>query len=248
MNVIITGGTHGLGKELVRAFLKEGHNVFTCARNISPGWCLQFGVLKDGQTLSLSRCDVANFLDVVGFIDDVFLQTTKIDVLINNAGVYGPFGAVHNTSVGEWKRAIEANLMGPVYFCWALIPQFRSRDRGAIINIAGGGHRPETGRSAYSVSKAAGIRFTEAVAAELSNTGVKVNAVAPGYMSTRLHGLEMDVCGEAAPAVRLCQHLAAGVPYSGRLISARRDDYRSEAFLTRMKSDPDFCTLRRVDR
>lgn len=110
-------------------------------------------------------------------------QFKGIDALVNAAGVLGPVERFGEEDFGEWKRAIEVNLIGTAAMCKAALPQLLSSRRGKIINFAGGGAagvRPH--HSSYASSKAAVVRFTEILAAEYP--GIDANAIAPGAHNT----------------------------------------------------------------
>lgn len=249
MNILITGGTEGLGKALVKVFLRAGHDVDTCSRKHDYDFVSEMSAYRkfpETQRIAWHRCDVSRADDVENFVDHV-THGRHIDVVINNAGIYGPRGATENLSAAEWRRAIEINLFGPLYVCQHIVPHFKKQKHGRIINVSGGGAtKPMPGRSAYAASKAALVRFTETLALELRPYDIEVNAVAPGVLPTRMHGNDVsDDLEHYKRATDLCLHLANGVPYRGRLISAVWDDYKNPLFKTRLFSQPDACTLRR---
>ena len=106
---------------------------------------------------------------------------------MNNAGVYGPKGLVEEVDWDEWEHAVRVNLFGSVLCSRAVLPHFRANGYGKIIQLSGGGATSPLPRlSAYAASKAAVVRFAETLAEELHDTGIDVNAVAPGALNTRL--------------------------------------------------------------
>ena len=111
----------------------------------------------------------------------------KLDIVVNNAGVYGPMGSIETIDWDEWVQAIAINLNGLVYCCRKAVEAFKPQRYGKIINLSGGGAtNPLPGISAYAASKAAVVRFTETLALEVKEFGIDVNAVAPGALATRL--------------------------------------------------------------
>src|SRR6185436_7692534 len=126
----------------------------------------------------------------------------------NNAGVQGPIGSIEEVDWAEWVRAIEINLFGSVLMCRAVLPYFKSRRAGKILQLSGGGATSPMPRvSAYAASKAAIVRFVETLAEEVRADGIDVNAIAPGAVNTRL----------------LEGVLAAGVDRAGAALYARAE-------------------------
>jgi 3-oxoacyl-[acyl-carrier protein] reductase len=110
-----------------------------------------------------------------------------LHILVNNAGVYGPFGPIEDSDWTEWVRAIEINLFGSVIPIRAVLPHFKAQRYGKIIQLSGGGATNPLPRiSAYAASKAAIARLTETVAEECRNDRIDANAIAPGALNTRL--------------------------------------------------------------
>jgi NAD(P)-dependent dehydrogenase (short-subunit alcohol dehydrogenase family) len=111
----------------------------------------------------------------------------SLQVLVNNAGIYGPMGPTESVPWTEWTRALEINLYGVLLPSRALIPHFKQGGRGKIIIISGGGATtPLPNISAYAASKAAVVRLMETLAEELKPFQIDVNAIAPGALATRL--------------------------------------------------------------
>jgi NAD(P)-dependent dehydrogenase (short-subunit alcohol dehydrogenase family) len=131
--------------------------------------------------------DVSNAAEVEALVAKVTHELGGLDGLVNNAGIYGPKGLTEEVDWTAWAKAVEINLFGTVLPCRAVLPGFRKRGTGKIINLSGGGATAPLPRfSAYAASKAAVVRFTETLAEELRGTAIDVNAVAPGALNTRL--------------------------------------------------------------
>jgi 3-oxoacyl-[acyl-carrier protein] reductase len=192
-----------------------------------------------------------------------------VDVLVNNAGIYGPKGESEKVTFGEWARAVETNLFGTFLPCQAAIPQMKQTGRGKIINLSGGGAtNPLPRLSAYAASKAAVVRLTETLAEELREFSIDVNAIAPGALNTRLLEEVLRAGPEAvghefyqkslkqrdsggAPldkAARLCVFLASEMSdgITGRLISALWDPWENLHELREQLAKSDIYTLRRI--
>jgi 3-oxoacyl-[acyl-carrier protein] reductase len=193
----------------------------------------------------------------------------RLDILVCNAGVYGPIGLLDEIDWSEWTTAVEINLHGTVFCCRAALPIMRRQGAGKIITLSGGGATQPLPRiSAYAASKAAVVRFTETLAVELEGTGIEVNAVAPGALNTRLLDEVLDAgpqrVGQAFYGRAQQQKLAGGTPLeqgaeliaflasseadgiSGRLLSAVWDDWRALPGHRERLAASDVYTLRRI--
>ncbi len=129
--------------------------------------------------------DVADLASVQAFAATALANFPHVDALVNNAGVYGPMGALADLDWAAWEDALRINLFGALHMCRAFLPQLRQAQRGKIINLSGGAAtQGMQGLSAYGASKAALVRVTETLA--LEEPRLDVNAVAPGALNTRL--------------------------------------------------------------
>ena len=191
-NAIVTGGSQGLGRAIVEAFVREGANVLLCARDEARRRAIGRGTsrrmcLVPGQRVVAQGCDVsvpAEVENLFGVADAMF---DALHVLINNAGIYGPKGPTEEVDFEEWKRCVDINLHGTLLPCRAAMRRFKKSGYGKIVNLSGGGAtNPMPNISAYAASKAAVVRLTETLALELAPFHVDVNAVAPGALNTRL--------------------------------------------------------------
>ena len=190
----------------------------------------------------------------------------RIDALINIAAEQGPIGPMWECDPKAWQQTICVDLIQPVRLCSWAIPLMQHSRRGKIVNISGGGATgPRPGFAAYACAKAALVRFSETLAAEVEKLGIDVNSVAPGIMSSGMTRAvlaarsSIDVRKEIEQAEQTLSHdpgndlraaelvqylvspLSDGI--TGRLISAVWDDWRS---LHLDKPTGDMFTLRRV--
>jgi NAD(P)-dependent dehydrogenase (short-subunit alcohol dehydrogenase family) len=197
---IITGANQGLGLEIARQYIEAGASLAICARNdtlLRQAEQQLRSLLHPGQKILALSTDVSNAGDVEALIRATVDAFGRIDILVNNAGVYGPKGAIEDVDWQEWIRAIEINLYGSILTCRAVLPYFKAQGYGKIIQLSGGGAtNPLPRLSAYAVAKAAVVRFIETLAEEVKDTGIDVNAVAPGALNTRM----LDEVLAAGPA------------------------------------------------
>jgi 3-oxoacyl-[acyl-carrier protein] reductase len=178
MNVaLVTGGSRGIGRSIVEELASAGYQVaFTYAGNQAAAESLA-GVAKSYQA------DSRNFARAEQVIADVQTSLGPIDLLVNNAGIKRD-SALHNMDPAAWQEVIDTNLTGTFNYCRALMKSL-IRHGGAVINVTSvSGIIGMAGQTNYSASKAGVIGFTKALAREVARFGVRVNAVAPGFIDT----------------------------------------------------------------
>jgi NAD(P)-dependent dehydrogenase (short-subunit alcohol dehydrogenase family) len=189
-NALITGGSQGLGRAISEAFVREGASIVICARDEKTLAATQAELRQlagPAQKILAKTCDVSSESQVNELMAFALSGLGSLDVLVNNAGVYGPMGPTESVSLEEWKRAMDINLYGVLLPCRAAIPHFKQKRRGKIIVLSGGGAtNPLPNISSYAASKAAVVRLMETFAEELRAFNVDVNAIAPGALATRL--------------------------------------------------------------
>ena len=181
-SIIISGGSQGIGKALVKKFLENGFQVFTCARNAK-----KLESLKNEFNHPLLHTFVADLSDkkqVSNFAQWILNQETKIDVLINNAGYFLP-GQIQNEEDGVLESQIEANLYSAYHLTKAILPSMQKSNSGHIFTICSTASiTAYTAGGSYCISKFALLGFTKVLREELKTHGIKVTAVLPGATLT----------------------------------------------------------------
>jgi NAD(P)-dependent dehydrogenase (short-subunit alcohol dehydrogenase family) len=185
---IVTGGKRGIGREIALTLAAAGADVAVCTRVVEDGGLED--VVKDIKRLgrrSLGiQADASRKADVDYMVQKVMDQFGRIDILVNNAGVLimAPF---LETSEDIWDKHMSVNLKGYYLFSQAVAKRMVERRKGCIINIASDlAFKAIPAMSAYCVSKAGIIMLTRALAQELGQYGIRVNAIAPGLVKTEL--------------------------------------------------------------
>ena len=181
---IITGGVQGFGFNIAKKFLNSGANVII--------WDLDEKKLQsvskkiNNPKLSYNVVDISNFEKVNNVVLGIN-KSSKIDILINNAGITGPTTELWNYSLDDWNKVVEINLNGTFNCCKSIVPNMIKNNYGRIVNIASvAGKDGNANASAYSAAKAAVIALTKALGKELANKNIAVNAVTPAGAKTRI--------------------------------------------------------------
>lgn len=241
---LVTGASRGLGQAFAVGLAQAGMSVGITARTAEDLKQTLHEVEDVGAKGLAVPGDVADGKAVREAVEKVEDQLGPIDLLVNNAGVGEPFGPTWETDPDQWWRCQEVNVRGPLLCCHAVLPAMVERRRGRIINVASGaGTRGIPYMSSYVTSKAALIRFTEALAAETKQHGISVFCIQPGSVRTamaeqilassaenRWFGWLEEVYDKGwnltpEPATRLILYLASGKAdaLTGRFFHAAED-------------------------
>ncbi len=269
---LITGAGKGLGKEIAIQFVKEGASLFLCSRTLSDLEEVSKSLtpyLHEGQKIAIEKIDISNPKEIDFLFEKVVSFHSNFNILVNNAGIYGPFGLLEETDWEEWKKAFEINFYGPVYLCRKIVPYFKKQKYGKIINLSGGGAtKPLPRISSYASSKAALVRFVETLALEIEGHHIDVNAIAPGALMTKMTKLLLEAGPKkvgkafyenmekvnqeggtpleygAKLAVYLASKESDGI--TGKLISAVWDPWKNLHTFKKILKKSDVYTLRRI--
>lgn len=181
--VFITGGSRGIGAATVRAFAAEGYNVaFTYKNSKDKAEVLA----KETGALAINA-DSSKHGEITDAIKQAESRFSKIDVLINNAGI-SKTGLVTDLSVAELEEIFNVNTLGAFHAVRAVLPSMIRAKSGVIINVSSiWGMVGASCEVAYSASKAALIGMTKALAKEVGPSGIRVNCIAPGVIDTEMN-------------------------------------------------------------
>jgi NAD(P)-dependent dehydrogenase (short-subunit alcohol dehydrogenase family) len=191
---LVTGGGGGIGSAIAAALARAWASVALLDRSAAE-------LDKEVEHFSWSGrgrpfacpADVTDRAAVESAVAAVGRRFGRIDLLVNNAGVFGPVGPLAEVDPDEWWRCLEVNLRGPLLCSRAVLPGMLARGSGRIVNVASwAGTRAIPNLSAYVTSKAALIRLTENLAAEVGAAGVRVFAIHPGTVRTAMTEAVLD--------------------------------------------------------
>ena len=181
---IITGGAQGFGLDIARRFIKSGSKVRIW--DIDETELQKASKEINSDKLSYDVVDVSSFTQVKNKVDQI-AANSKIDILVNSAGITGPTTELWNYKIEDWSKIMEINLNGIFYCCKAVVPHMIKNNYGRIVNIASvSGKDGNANASAYSSSKAGVIGLTKSLGKELALNNIAVNAVTPAGANTRI--------------------------------------------------------------
>ena len=216
---LVTGANKGIGLEVARQLGKAGHHVLLGARDEARGRAAAKTLQDEGIDVRFVTIDLSDTASLSAAAADIEANEGHIDILVNNAGVaIQGDGLPGSTDLDVVRRTFETNFFGTVAVTQALLPLVKKSSAGRIVNVSSGlgsialNADPNWDYAAvkligYNGSKAALNMFTVLLAAELKDTGIKVNAVNPGYTATDLNGNSghQSIEEGAAETVRMAQ-------------------------------------------
>lgn len=269
LRAVVTGGAKGIGKSLTEHLYREGASVVICGRDLKALEETCLSIDPTGTRCASIKVDVTKEEDCEKLIQFAVERLGGIDLLINNAGVYGDINEFKDADLEKWVETIEVNLLGIVYCTKFALAEMVKQRKGKIINLAGAGigsKRTLPRRSAYFASKGAVVAFTETLAEEVAIHNIQVNAISPGAINTGFTEYLISQGPEKAgqetyeqailqrerggddieKTLDLVSFLVSedGDHVSGRLLSAKWDTIEKLRTLPR---DGDMFKLRRID-
>jgi 2-deoxy-D-gluconate 3-dehydrogenase len=178
---IVTGASRGLGRAIADAFAAEGVQLIAAARSMDR---LSALAAEHPGRITPVACDMSDTAAVEALVDAAVETYGRLDIVVNNAGI-APAGRFVEMELDEWHRVFSVNLFGPVALTRRAGEVFLAQGSGKVINVAStSGLRGKPTLAAYSSSKGAMLRFTEATAGEWASKGIQVNVIAPGAFET----------------------------------------------------------------
>ncbi|PLX45014.1 MAG: beta-ketoacyl-ACP reductase [Deltaproteobacteria bacterium] len=190
---IVTGGTRGIGAEIVRTLAKQGCDVALNYRKSADEAKEMVAELeKMGRKAIAVQADVSSFEDAQRMVEETVEKLGGLHILITNAGMNWD-GVIWKMTEEQWDRVIDVDLKGTFNYLRAAAPIFKGQNWGRFISVTSiNGLRGKFGQTNYSAAKAGAIGLTKAAAKDLGKFGVTANSVAPGFILTEM--------GESMPA------------------------------------------------
>lgn len=184
-NVIVTGATRGIGKEIALTLARNGANIAINYRNLNSEVENLIDEIKSlGVDAMAIKCDVSKSLEVDNFINEVKTHFNSIDILVNNAGITKD-GLILRMKDEDFDDVLDVNLKGTFNTTKSISSLMVRQKHGKIINISSVvGIAGNAGQCNYAASKAGVIGFSKSIARELASRNINVNVVAPGYINT----------------------------------------------------------------
>lgn len=194
MNIIVTGASKGIGKAIVEAFAKEGHQLLVCGRSEVDLYALVATVMEQypNAVIKAKAADLAIREELDAFASWC-LQYGQPDILVNNTGQFQP-GSVYNEAEGLLEQMMQVNLYSAYHLTRAILPSMMEAKKGHVFNICSiASLQAYANGGAYSISKFAMLGFSKNLREEMKPHGVKVTAVCPGAtLSASWDGFEID--------------------------------------------------------
>ena len=225
LRVLVTAGAGGIGAVIARAFHETGARVHVC--DIDRAALDRLTAETPGITCSMADASVAADVDLV--FDDVQGTFGGLDVLVSNAGIAGPTGAIEDIDGAGWERTMAVNLNSHYYFARRAVPLLKRSVAGPSLIAMGSvaGRLGYAFRTPYASSKWAVVGLMKSLAIELGPHGIRVNAILPGTVE-----------GERMRAV-----IAARAAATGISVDAMREQYLNKISLRRMVTAEDVAAM-----
>jgi 3-oxoacyl-[acyl-carrier protein] reductase len=223
LNVIITGGSRGIGKGIALAFAKKGANIaFTYSSSSSSASTLEKQLNSFGIKSKSYKSDASSYNESIDLVNKISSDFDSIDVLINNAGITKD-NLLMRISEDDFDDVINVNLKSVFNMTKAVQKTMLKQRKGSIINMSSVvGVKGNAGQSNYAASKAGIIGFSKSIALELGSRNIRTNVIAPGFIETEMteklpeetikqwrNGIPLKRGGKVEDVANLCLFLAS---------------------------------------
>lgn len=214
-NVLITGGAGGIGAAAALLFAEQGANLAIIDRDVKAGSAMVEKIISAGGQAVFFQADVSDAQQLIEAIEAATATLGWIDALFNHAGTI-VVKALHETTIQEYDRLMAINTRSAFVACRAVLPGMTARGKGSIVITSSiGGEKGFALESVYCMTKGAVLQLARSISAEYRESGIRCNAICPGFVRTA-HGLreldQLDAQGQAweeaglaATQVRMCE-------------------------------------------
>ncbi len=183
---IITGASRGIGQAIAEAYAQAGAAVVLTSRKIENVGPVAEGIRAAGGRAVALAAHAGDQTAAIAVVQAALTEFGRVDILVNNAAANPHFGPLLTAEASHWDKIFEVNVKGYFFMIKAAAPAMQAQGGGKIINMASiAGINPGPWMGVYSVSKAAVLMLTKALAAELAPANIQVNAIAPGFVRTK---------------------------------------------------------------
>ena len=215
MNIVVTGGTKGIGRAIIDTFASQGFNIITCARNAVDLNMLRTELHSKYPSLEvfISTCDMGDKKQVKEFATAIKNKFDTIDILVNNAGLFIP-GSLMEEAEGVFETMMNVNIAGTYHITRELMPLIKNSEAAHIFNICSTASiTPYSNGGSYCISKFALLGFSKVLREELKTQNIKVTSILPGptltnsWAGTSLPNTRFMLSEEVAEAILGCYKL-----------------------------------------
>ncbi|MEM8556430.1 MAG: glucose 1-dehydrogenase [Bacteroidota bacterium] len=182
---VVTGASRGIGRAIAGGFAAAGAQVVLASRTQEKLDDVAQAITDAGGTALAIATHTGSDEAVAALVQQATETFSGIDILVNNAATNPHFGPLLTSEMSQWDKTYDVNVKGYVRLIQACALSMKARGGGSILNVASvAGERPQPGMGVYCVSKAAVLMLTDVLAAELASSGIRVNALVPGFIKT----------------------------------------------------------------
>jgi NAD(P)-dependent dehydrogenase (short-subunit alcohol dehydrogenase family) len=182
----VTGASRGIGRAIARALARHGAVIVAASRKVEGCEAVAAEIRAAGGQATALACHIGEPEQISAALQEIDRRHGRLDILVNNAATNPYFGPALDMELSAYQKTVDVNIRG--YF-WTSVEAARrmvARGKGAIVNVASvNAFRPMDGQAVYSMTKAAIVNMTQALAREWARQGVRVNALVPGLVETR---------------------------------------------------------------
>lgn len=184
---VVTGASRGIGEAIARTLAANGAEVVVTSRRLDACETVAASIRAAGGKAHARACHIGSLEGIDALYADLRASFGRLDVLVNNAATNPSFGSVLDVQPAAFDKTTEVNFRGYWFMCQRAVEMMRGNDGGSIVNIASvAGEQPIRGIGAYSATKSAVIGLTRSFAKECAEYKVRVNAILPGLVNTKM--------------------------------------------------------------